>query len=160
MIGRTIAVVVAGAVGVGASQLPEFGQQYRQRLGGAVDELKRIAAGFDIDAADNGLDRQAALAEMARNPNALVQDHASSMAETMQRLENLEAQQQAFRDAGPFARLYVLSTHFDAPLAAATFQDFEPAVPATSEGVVAAGGGFLATLLCLLGLGRLVRRRP
>jgi hypothetical protein len=160
MIGRTIAVAVAAGVGVAASQLPEFGQQYRQRLGGAVDELRRVAQSFDDDAAENDLDRSAALAEMARNPNALVQDRAASMSETMARLNDLEAQQQAFRLAGPFGRLYTLSTHFDPPLVAATWGDFEPAVPVTSEGFVAAGGGFLATLLLLLGLGRLVRRQP
>jgi len=160
MIGRTIAVAVAAVVGVAASQLPEFGQQYRQRLGGAVDELRRVAQSFDEDAAQNGLDRPTALAEMARNPNGLIQDRAASMSETMQRLSNLEAQQQAFREAGPFARLYALGTHFDPPMVAATWADYEPAVPATSEGLVSAGGGFLATLLLLLGLGRLVRRRP
>jgi hypothetical protein len=160
MIGRTIAVALAAVVGVGASQLPEFGQQYRQRLGGAVDELRRVAASFDQDAADNGLDRPAALAEMSRNPSGLVQDRAVSMGVTMERLEDLEAQQQAFRDAGAFGRLYTLTTHFDAPLVAATWEDYEPAVPVTSEGFVAAGGGFLATLLLLLGLGRLFRRRP
>jgi hypothetical protein len=160
MIGKTIAVAVAAVVGVAASQLPEFGQQYRQRLGGAVDELRRVAQSFDEDAAQNGLDRPAALAEMARNPNALVQDRAASMAETMDRLGDLEAQQRAFREAGPFGRLYTLSTHFDPPLVAAAWADYEPAVPVTSEGFVTAGGGFLATLLLLLGLGHLVRRRP
>lgn len=157
MIGRTIAVAVAAGVGVTASQLPEFGQQYRQRLGGAIDELQRVAASFDQDAAQNGLDRPSALAEMSRNPNTLVQDRAASMSETMERLDDLEAQQQAFRDAGAFGRLYTLTTHFDPPLVTNTWADYEPAVPVTSEGFVAAGGGFLATLLLLLGLGRLVR---
>ena len=159
MIGRTIAVAVAAVVGVATSQLPEFGQQYRQRLGGAIDELRRVAASFDQDAADNDLDRPAALAEMSRNPSGLVQDRAASMMVTMERLDDLEAQQQAFRDAGAFGRLYTLSTHFDPPLVAATWEDYEPAVPATAEGLVSAGGGFLATLLLFLGLGSLFRRR-
>ena len=37
--------------------------------------------------------------------------------------------------------------------------DYEPAVPTTAEGVVAAGGGFLAVLIAGSGLGLLFRRR-
>ncbi|MFL4990854.1 MAG: DUF2937 family protein, partial [Microvirga sp.] len=33
--------------GVVASQGPEFGQQYRQRLGGAVDELRQVISRFE-----------------------------------------------------------------------------------------------------------------
>ncbi|MEM9851772.1 MAG: DUF2937 family protein, partial [Pseudomonadota bacterium] len=37
------------------SQFPEFSQQYVQRLGGAVDELRRVAADFDASARAAGL---------------------------------------------------------------------------------------------------------
>ncbi len=41
-----------------ASQVPEYAQQYRQRLGGAVDELTRIIAAFDADAARLAISRE------------------------------------------------------------------------------------------------------
>jgi len=39
------------------SQIPEFAQQYRQRLGGAIDELNRMIAQFDSEAAGQSLTR-------------------------------------------------------------------------------------------------------
>ena len=45
----TMAFGLAGALTL--SQAPEFAQQYRQRLGGALDELRRVVADFDADAA-------------------------------------------------------------------------------------------------------------
>ena len=44
MILRRLAFAVSLLLGALASQLPEFAQQYRQRLGGAIDELQRIVA--------------------------------------------------------------------------------------------------------------------
>ena len=41
------------ALGVVLSQFPEYAQQYTQRLGGAVDELRIITEDFDR-AADGG----------------------------------------------------------------------------------------------------------
>ena len=66
MIARTIALVVALTLGFALSQAPEIAQQYRQRLGGAVDELRRIVLRFDEDSARSGFDRAGALAVMER----------------------------------------------------------------------------------------------
>ena len=44
--------LIAGLIG---SQGPEFAHQYRQRIGGALDELRRIVAEFDAEAASEGL---------------------------------------------------------------------------------------------------------
>ena len=37
-----VAFVIGLLLGFALSQTPEFAQQYRQRLGGAIDELQRI----------------------------------------------------------------------------------------------------------------------
>ncbi|HTM76667.1 MAG TPA: DUF2937 family protein, partial [Devosia sp.] len=57
--------VIAGLGGLmlalALSQFPEYAQQYTQRLGGAVDELRVITEDFDRAAQQGGLDRQQAL---------------------------------------------------------------------------------------------------
>ena len=58
MKGRAImALLVSLTGGLAASQAPELAQQYRQRLGGALDEITQVVADFDADAAQNGLRR-------------------------------------------------------------------------------------------------------
>jgi len=158
-LGRTVTLAAALAAGVGASQLPELGQQYRQRLGGAVDALGQVVAEFDADAERNGLDREAALYEMTVNPDPLVHDRAASMRRVITRYERLSAQAEAYAHAGPFGRLAAVAVNFDPELLAATVEDYEPGVPVTAEGAVSAGGGFVTVVLLGAGLGRLVRRR-
>lgn len=158
-LGRTLTVAIAILAGIVGSQLPELGQQYRQRLGGAVDALAAVVADFDADATRNGLDRTDALAEMAANPDPLIQDRAASLRRTIGRYDRLAAQEEAYRTAGPFARLAAFATNFDPELLSATVEDYEPAVPTTSEGAVAAGGGFFAVIFAGGGLGLLFRRR-
>jgi hypothetical protein len=157
--GRMLTFALATVAGVAASQLPEFGQQYRQRLGGAVDALGKVVAEFDADAARNGLDRVSALDEMEANPAPLVQDRAVSMARAIMRYERLAAQEEAYRTAGPFARLATIATHYDPQLVSATLDDYEPAVPTTIEGGLTAAGGFFTVMLAGFGLGGLFRRR-
>lgn len=159
MIFRALAFALAVAGGILVSQVPELAQQYRQRLGGAIDELHRIITNFDADSAKSGYDRADALAVMARNDEQLVRDQALRMAETIVRYSRLVAQQQAFAEGGPFVRLAAFAEDYDPLLVESTIRDFEPAVPATIEGVLfgVAGFAFIYTLLRALGL--MFRRR-
>ena len=51
MMTRRLALAIALIAGLIGSQAPEFAQQYRQRLGGALDELKHALAEFEsVDA--------------------------------------------------------------------------------------------------------------
>lgn len=47
MLGRMLTMAMALLGGVFFSQAPEFAQQYRQRIGGALDELKIMISEFD-----------------------------------------------------------------------------------------------------------------
>ena len=51
MLARRIALAIALIAGLMGTQAPEFAQQYRQRIGGALDELKRIVAEFEAETA-------------------------------------------------------------------------------------------------------------
>lgn len=159
MIFRTIAFVLAIAGGLVASQIPELAQQYRQRLGGAIDELQRIIDNFDADSAKSGYDRTGALAVMARNEEPLVRDQSLRMAETIVRHARLVSQREAFATSGPFVRLAAFAEDYDPPLVQSTLRDFEPAVPATIEGVLFGIGGFAIVYVVLRALGWLFRPR-
>lgn len=156
---RIIAFLLAFAAAIAASQAPEFAQQYRQRLGGAIDELQRVIDNLNADAARSGVDQAQALAQMADNSDKLVRDQSLSMAQTIVRHARLEEQQQAFDDGGPFVRVAALVENYDPPLMQATVREFEPAMPTTVEGIAFAGGGFIVIYAVLRFLGFLFRPR-
>lgn len=159
MLGRFTAFALAIVAGIVASQGPEFAQQYRQRLGGAVDELTRVIEHFNSDAAANGVDQAGALSVMARNNEPLVRQQAVSMAETILRYHRLTEQQQAFETTPPFQRIVVFMREYDGPLVDSTLNSFEPAVPATAEGIVFGAAGFAVVYFVLRFLGLIFRRR-
>jgi hypothetical protein len=152
-------ILVALLGGATTSQLPEFAQQYRQRLGGAIDALSQVVDEFREDARANGLSADEAVMVLSSASDRLVRARGERMGHTMARLSRLETQRAAFNSAGPFARLAVLGENIDPDLARATLSDFEPAVPVTSEGAISAGGGFLTVLFGGGLMGRAVRRR-
>jgi Protein of unknown function (DUF2937) len=162
MILRRIAVFVALACGILASQLPEFAQQYRQRLGGAIDEIQRMIAAFDADAARMSLSREQGLERLKTNSDALARRRGEHLEHDITRADRLERQLQSYDDAGPFGRLALFATQFDADIANRALDRFEPAVPVTAEGLASAGaglaGGWVLARVLLAPFGRRKRR--
>jgi hypothetical protein len=160
---RTIAFGCGLAGAVVASQGPEFSQQYRQRLGGAIDELTRIVTRFEADARANGQTPDSAAARLRANPDDLVSRQGIAMQGNMDRLTHLRAHRQSMQEAGPFGRIALMVRDGDADLMHAAWGEFEPAVPVTEEGFVSALGGFALAWGVVLLLGGFVRslvRRP
>jgi hypothetical protein len=165
IIGRILALAIGLLCAVAASQLPEFAQQYRQRLGGAVEELGRVVGRFDDSAQASGLSRDQAIARLGEQPDPLVRREGEAMGSAAERLANLKRQREDLAAAGVFERLLVFIRQVDPGLARATYLDFEPAVPATTEGVVAGSVGFIlgwGAMLFLIHIARRLRprRRP
>lgn len=159
MVGRTAIFAGALMIGLVGSQAPEFAQQYRQRMAGAIDELNTVIAHFDADAQRSGYDRESALYAMAGNDTRLVRDQAESMRRTIVRHDRLVESLVAMQESAEFGRLVALVRTLDGDLAHATFDDYEPAIPTTLESLTIAGGSFLAAYLFMHGLGYLVRPR-
>jgi len=160
---RYLAFVVALATGVFTSQLPEFAQQYRQRLGGAIDELNRMLADFDADAARLNLTREQAIARMKTNTDDLVRWQGQRIQESRARVVQLEQQLKDFASAGSLVRIGVLLRDFDPDVARRATHSYEPGVPVTGEGAVttvfgAIVGWIFARLLFLPAMLR--KRRP
>jgi len=153
-----------GLLGGGiASQGPEFAQQYRQRLGGAVDELRHVIQRFEADAQANGETRESAIARLRSNADDLVSRQGAAMQANVERLSRLEAHRGSMMEAGPFARIALMMRDGDQDVMEAVYRDFEPALPVTEEGVLSAAGGFVAVwggILLFLGFLRSLFRRP
>lgn len=158
---RILAILggVSGAVAL--SQFPEFSQQYLQRLAGKVDALTEVAAAFDATATTNGMTREAALLALAGTP--VLEDQQADMRAVLDRQARLAGNLATLRNASPLARLAMPQRFGDLETLRATYADFKPAIPATTEGAITAGigyaGGWLAVGGLFGGLGRLVRRR-
>lgn len=161
MIMRRVVFALSLVFGAFTSQLPEFAQQYRQRLGGAIDELRAVVAQFDLDAKSEKLTRDEALTRLQANADPLVGKRAVAMRDTIAREDRLSRQMQAFVEAGPFQRIGVMASDYDHAIARNAWRSFEPAVPLTTEGIVSGLAGFFlgGGLLRLLAW-PFTRRRP
>jgi hypothetical protein len=122
------------ALGLCFSQFPEYAQQYEQRLGGAVDELKGIVADFDHDATSFGLTREDALKRYAVSPDGFIVERGTSMDRTLARYSMLNGMLTDLQNAGPLERVWHLGDYLDSDVGARALQTYKPAVPVTLEG--------------------------
>lgn len=143
MLARRFALAVGLLLAVVFSQAPEFVQQYRQRLGGAIDELKRIVAQFDAEAAAQSLSREAGISRLRANADPLAQARGSDLQLAVERERRLETQQRDFEIAGSLGRYWVFAEGFDPELAGRAYAIYQPAVPVTPTGFLAGACGFV-----------------
>ena len=143
MIIRTVSLAAGLFGAVVVAQLPELVQQYKQRLGGAIDEVAAIVARFDEDAASNQLKREEALAKLAASPDDLVRRRGEDVKLNVARLDRLLESRRELDEADPIGRLATFFSYADGELLAATLEDFSPAVPTTNEGLLCGVLGFI-----------------
>lgn len=129
---RITGMVGAALLGVGASQFPEFSQQYEQRLGGAVDELRVITAQFDASATRAGLTREEALQDYTGSE--FLSLRGEDMRGTFARLEKLEGDLVVLQNSTAAEKIANLPAMLDTKIAQRAWENFEPAVPVTAEG--------------------------
>ena len=151
--------LIAGTGGVALaiifSQFPEYAQQYTQRLGGAVDELRVITEDFDRAAAEGGLDRSTALARYNASNDEFLAGRGTSMSATFLRYDMLSRTLAEIEGAGPAERFQSLPAYLDTDIGRRTLENYRPAVPVTMEGVLYAGAGFIIGYFARSGLVRL-----
>lgn len=135
---------VAGAVLF--SQMPEFMQQYLQRLGGHLDEARRQLAQFQHVAAQSGMTLAQLIANTTANADPAVARLGGVMHETSARVDSLAAADAAIRHASLLEKPFVFLAHLDPSIARATWSLFKPAVPTTIEGLVYAALGVVVML--------------
>jgi hypothetical protein len=139
MVARRFALAVAVVAGLIGSQGPEFAQQYRQRLGGALEELDRIISEFDAEAKRQDLTPTQGLRRLEDNDDPLASERGEDMAEAIDRANRLTEQLAAINSGGPLTRLYAVAKDFDPEIARSTLDNYEPAAPLTLGALAAAG---------------------
>ena len=163
MLARRLALAIGLLCGLAGTQWPEFSQQYRQQLGGALDELRRIVAAFDAEAASRSLTPAAGIARLKDNADPLARERGADIERDIAREARLEREVAELRDAGPVRRLIAMAADFDPAIANETLREFEPAAPVTSEslivGALALVWGWGATHLCVRPIRRRLRAR-
>ena len=140
------ALCVVGAVAF--AQLPEFIQQYRQRLGGHLDEARRQLAEFVAIASHAKLSLPQFIERTATNPDATVAQLGGVMRNAVLRVDQLTAAEAALSIASLWEKPFVFVRYIDKGIARATWEIYLPAVPTTGEGLIYA----LTGMLTLLGL--------
>ena len=140
---KSIADGVSATAGAAvASQVPEFVQQYLQRLGGHRDEAARFI-------------------HAARTQGAAVSESLVNAAQA--RFNALTETLNAIAGAGDLERPLVFLRYLDVDIARATWEAFRPALPLTLAGFVYAGVGIVlgvALFNILTAPLALLRRRP
>ena len=137
-------------LGVAAlSQFPEFAQQYRQRIGGGIDELATVIADFDKDAAERGLNREEGLIELGNSSEELPRARSISMRKAIDRYDSLVSQRDAIEASAPLLRPVHVLRYPDPQTLNGAWEIFEPAVPLTKGGFF--WGGIGALLFGLIG---------
>lgn len=137
---------VVGAVAF--SQFPEFVQQYLQRLGGHLDEARRLVAKFTETAAQSNLTLPEFIDRTAANADPAVAKLGGVMQDTVERVNELSFANAAIHNASIWERPFVFLRHVDGEIARATWSIYQPAVPTTTEGLVYALAG-VVVVLCI-----------
>lgn len=159
MIRRRLSLFFALLIGFAMTQIPEFAEQYRQRLGGAIDELSAVVARFDSDSQQQGLTEQGGIERLQANPDTFVKGRGTQMRDIVVRLQKLVDTQKDMKDAGPVGRLTTLATRYDPMVANRAMQSFQPAVPVSGEALVLGVIGFVFGGGLVHLIGRPFRRR-
>lgn len=151
MFARTVALGVGLLSGVATSQLPEFLQQYGQRVGGAIDGLRPIIRSLDDEAQALGIKREEFVARLATQANPVWKRQSEVMSQASERYDRLRRTYDNWPSMGLFGRLQAFASDSDAELAQNAWRDYEPAIPTTTDGALTAGSGFLVGLLIAFG---------
>ena len=159
MIVRLLSALAALAGGALSSQLPEFAQQYLQRLGGQLDQLRRQTEALRSDAAAEGLTLRGYVDLFVGSDVSAHQRAGRRMLELVQDYESVQSAHDALIATTPLLRPAALFQHLDPLLAQATFNAYSPALPLTASGAIYALAGGAVLWLCVLGGSGLVKRR-
>jgi hypothetical protein len=138
-----LCVIVGAFVG---SQIPQFMQQYSQRLAGHVDELQHLLDNLRQLAAHSDKTLEQYIQKFVTNADPDFARQGHFMQHLMGRWQELEHALYHLTHSSIWARPYVFLKELQADIAQATLFSFQPGISLNLEGLCYAGGGVLIGL--------------
>ena len=129
-------------------QLPEFIQQYLQRLGGHLEEARHQLILFESTAAQSLLTLPEFIKRTSANADTAVARLGGVMQQSLDRVAYLSNAENALRHASLWEKPFVFFAHLDRSIASETLAVYRPAVPTTVEGLLYAAAGMIV-ILCI-----------
>jgi len=128
--------IISAAGALVFMQVPSFMVQYQQRLGGHVDELKKLVGKYSAAAADNGrtleeyisLHLQSGVKEFAATGNI--------MTGNVERFNMLSEALKKISDSSGIKKFFVFMQNLDWEIFRNTFRDFVPAVSLNTDSIL------------------------
>jgi hypothetical protein len=116
-------------------QAPQFFQQYSQRLSGHIDELKFHINAIQRIADKNGKGILEYIEKFLEQTDHDFISQGKMMQTMLDRHAELTNALLALKSATPFTRPYYFAKNFHLNITQATFQDFQPGLMLTIEGI-------------------------
>ena len=98
---------------------------------------------FDTEAASQSLSRAQGIARLEGNGDPLAQQRGTAVEDSVARKDRLEQQRLALATSGPVSQYAVLADGLDRGIARQALAAYQPAVPATQAGFIAAAIAFV-----------------
>lgn len=117
------------------SQIPEFMQQYTQRLGGHVDELSHLLAALKKSVARNHKNIESYIQKFLSNSDTDITLQGEFMQSILLRWQKLSASLHSLVESSVWERPYVFVKNLDSDIFASTVGAYHPGISLTVEGL-------------------------
>jgi hypothetical protein len=134
------------------SQIPEFMQQYTQRLGGHVDELSHLLKMVKQSAALSNKNMETYIQKFMTQGDPDFVHQGEFMSSLLSRWEQLSNSLARVMESSIWAKPYVFFTNVDGEIFTSTAKSFQSGFALTIEGVVYTAFGAIITLLIYHGV--------
>lgn len=138
-------------------QFPQFFAQYVQRLGGHLDEARRVVDEYTKAAAANHLTLNEYIKiHLTSNHNVFITT-GKLLQELVERVHHLESSMAALKGASPWNRWWVFLRETDLGIARHTLADYTLGIPTTIEAIIYAVIGLILFTSLYQGVKSLIR---
>lgn len=150
--------IIAAAGALTGAQVPEFINQYIQRLGGHVTELGRIISQYRDGAAGSGRDLQTYIQLFQKSSVPEFAKTGSQMGSNLERYTELKAALEELGNASGIDRLFAFLKNLNMDIISGTIKDFQPGFPLSLEGFLYGITCMFISALCYTGIKKALQR--